>query len=305
MDKRLKFNGISIAVILISLMVIISGGWYGYRQLTQPVNKAFDADHAFQDVSYQMSLGPRTVGSQAHTQVVTWMEKQLKEAGWQVEEQSTTSMGHPILNVIAKRGNGKPWIILGAHYDSRLWANNDSDPTKQKDPVPGADDGASGVAVLLELARTLPESLDKQVWLVMIDAEDNGEIPGWDWLLGSKAFVESLQNKPDAAVIIDMIGDSNLNIYMEKNSNRVMNQDIWSAAKELGYSNEFISSYKYNMLDDHTPFLEAGIPAVDIIDFDYPYWHTTQDTLDKVSPQSLKIIGDTLLTWLQEPLRTN
>jgi Zn-dependent M28 family amino/carboxypeptidase len=164
--------------------------------------------------------------------------------------------------------------------------------------VPGANDGASGVAVLLELARSLPKTLHGQIWLVMIDNEDNGDIPGWDWLLGSQAFVNQLKGKPDAAVIIDMIGDADLNIYMEKNSNRQLNIQIWNQAASLGYGQQFIDSYKYQMIDDHVPFLNAGIPAVDIIDFDYPYWHTTQDTVDKVSAKSLQAVGDTLRGWL-------
>ena len=95
-----------------------------------------------------------------------------------------------------------------------------------------------------------------------------------------------------------MIGDADLNIYLEKNSNVAIRTEIWSTAEKLGYGEQFINEEKFSMLDDHTPFLEAGIPAVDIIDFDYPYWHTTQDTPDKVSAESLQAVGDTLLNWV-------
>jgi glutaminyl-peptide cyclotransferase len=95
------------------------------------------------------------------------------------------------------------------------------------------------------------------------------------------------------------VGDKNLDIYKEANSDREINNEIWSIAQDLGYS-QFIPTYKYNMIDDHTPFLDAGIRAVDVIDFDYPYWHTTSDTLDKVSAESLKAVGDTILKWLDE-----
>ncbi len=95
-----------------------------------------------------------------------------------------------------------------------------------------------------------------------------------------------------------MIGDADLNIYYERNSDPAISADIWSQAGELGYGEQFIPVEKYSMLDDHTPFLEAGIPAVDIIDFDYPYWHTTGDTSDKVSAASLKAVGDTIRAWL-------
>ena len=284
--------------------MVISGGYYGYQQIGHKSPAVFDENQAYQDVKTQLDFGPRVVGSAAHERAVAWMVSELKAAGWQVEVQSTTYQGHPVENVIGKRGTGTPWIILGAHYDSRMYASQDPDPAKRTDPVPGANDGASGVAVLLELARILPKDLNKQVWLVMIDAEDNGEIAGWDWLLGSEAFVASLKEKPNAAVIIDMIGDAHLDIYQERNSNPAMNRAIWQTASDLGYGQEFIPQYKFSMLDDHTPFLQAGIPAVDVIDFDYPYWHTTQDTLDKVSAKSLKVVGDTLLKWLEGPLET-
>ena len=177
-------------------------------------------------------------------------------------------------------------------------ADRDPDPARQDEPVPAANDGASGVAVLLELARVLPKDLNQQIWLVFIDAEDQGELPGWDWLLGSRALAESLKSNPDAVVIIDMIGDADLNIYQERNSNPDLTREIWDTAADLGYSQSFIAQPKYSMIDDHTPFLEKGMRAIDIIDFDYPYWHTTQDTADKVSAESLMAVGDTLLHWL-------
>ena len=144
------------------------------------------------------------------------------------------------------------------------------------------------------LARSLPKDT-VPVWLVFFDAEDNGRIEGWDWILGSREFVKNNPIQPQAAVIVDMIGDADLNIYKERNSNPELTDEIWATAQRLGYEDKFIDAEKHSMLDDHTPFLEAGIPAVDIIDFDYPYWHTMQDTPDKVSAESLKAVGDTLL----------
>ena len=135
--------------------------------------------------------------------------------------------------------------------------------------------------------------------LQIFHLEDNGDIPGYDWILGSTEFVKSLEAHPSAAVIIDMIGDSNLNIYIEANSNEFLSQEIWEHANKLGYGEQFIPQSKYSILDDHIPFLENGIDAVDIIDFEYAYWHTTQDTIDKVSPDSLKVVGDTLLEWIK------
>jgi Zn-dependent M28 family amino/carboxypeptidase len=257
----------------------------------------FDGQRAFEDVKKQVEFGPRTTGSAAQEQFIAWLRGQLESADWEVSIQRTEMMGHTIKNVIASRGNEKPPIILLTHYDSRLLADNDPDPNNQTSPVPGANDGASGVAVLLELARVLPKD-SVPVQLLFVDAEDNGRIPGWDWILGSRAFVASLKDKPKEVILVDMIGDANLNIYMEKNSDPQLTDQIWATAKSLGYETYFIPTYKYQVIDDHIPFIETGIPAVDIIDLDYPYWHTAQDTPDKVSPASLNIVGKTLLKWI-------
>lgn len=225
------------------------------------------------------------------------MKDELEAAGWQVEIQTSESLGHPIENLVARRNADPPQIILGAHYDTRMYADADPDPAQHGNVVPGANDGASGVAVLLELARSLPEET-VPVWLVFFDAEDNGRIEGWDWILGSREFVKNNPVQPRAVVIVDMIGDADLNIYKERNSNPDLTDEIWAVAKELGYESKFIPEYKHSMIDDHTPFLEAGIPAIDIIDFDYPYWHTIQDTPDKVSAESLQAVGETLRAWI-------
>jgi Zn-dependent M28 family amino/carboxypeptidase len=207
--------------------------------------------------------------------------QELATAQWSAEIQEVPGE-KPIRNIFARRGEAGPWIILGAHYDSRILADQDPDPNLRTQPVMGANDGASGVAVLLELARTLPADLPLNIWLVFFDAEDNGDIQGWEWIMGSSAFVQTLPAKPDAAIIIDMIGDANLNIPKEQNSTPALVEEIWQTAKELGYETIFLDQPGYSMLDDHTPFLQAGIPAVDIIDFDYPYSHTLEDTADKV-----------------------
>lgn len=262
-----------------------------------PVPVSFNSDHAYADVQTQVNFGPRAPGSEGHAKVREWMRTELESAGWIVEVHESNRLGHPIYNLIAKRNDEEPQIILGAHYDTRFFADHDPDPAKQTKPVPGANDGASGVAVLLELARSLPNDT-VPTWLVFFDTEDQGRIEGWDWILGSRAFAEEIKTTPRAVVIVDMIGDADLNIYFEKNSNQIIRQEIWDTAARLGYGDVFIPTEKFIMLDDHTPFLETGVPAVDLIDFDYAYWHTTDDTPDKVSAESLDAVGETLRQWI-------
>jgi hypothetical protein len=293
-----KKRGVKPALLLLCLLAVTAAAWGASWAFQEEAS--FDGHRAYEDVKYQISLGPRPPGSRAHSRTIEWIVRELNQHGWSVEVQESWKMDHPIRNIVAKRGTGTPWIVLGAHYDTRIYADQDPDPKKRILPVPGANDGASGVAVLIELARTIPESLDKQIWLVFFDAEDNGRVPSWDWILGSQAFVEQLHGTPDAAVILDMIGDADLNIYLERNSSPSLSAAIWAQAAALGHADSFIPVPKHSMIDDHTPFLNAGIPAVDIIDFDYPYWHTLGDTADKVSAESLQVVGETILAWLSK-----
>ena len=262
----------------------------------------FDGVRAFKDLEYQVNLGPRVLGSKAHEQVREWIIQKNKDSGWNVEVQNAIINGQDIYNIVAARemDQNLPWVIIGAHYDSRMFADRDPMFENRTQPVPGANDGASGVSVLLELARILPENLGVNIWLVFFDAEDNGNLPGGEWILGSRVFVQSLEGEPDAVVIIDMIGDSDLNIFIEKNSDQNLSQEIWKIAADLGYENQFIAVPKHRIIDDHLPFVQAGIQAVDIIDYDYPYWHTVADSVDKVSAFSLNIVGEVLLAWVME-----
>lgn len=261
----------------------------------------FDGQEAFNHVAYQVSLGPRYPGSEGHTKVQEWIIESLKQYGWIVEIQAAEIQGKSIKNIVAYRQSpvdlDQEWVILGAHYDTRFVSEFDPNPSNQSEPGLGANDGGSGVAVLLELARVLPILPDTEVWLVFFDAEDNGRVPGWNWVMGSTVFADNLDARPDKVVVVDLIGDADQKIYIEKSSDPELVQDIWQTAADLNIGT-FIPEPKHRILDDHTPFLMKEIPAVDIIDFDYPYRHTTQDTLDKISVQSLQNVGDVLLTWL-------
>lgn len=289
--RRSRLIVLVISILLIAIVIL----WLVVYPSSRSTN--FDGQRAYQDVIKQVSFGPRVPGSQAHADAIAYIQQQLSLAGWETQIQNITWQGFEVENILASNSENEPRIILGAHYDSRMLADQDSGAGRNS-PVPGANDGASGVAALLELARTIPKK-SIPIGLVFFDAEDDGGLDGRDWLMGSRAFVSELTYRPEAVIVLDMIGDKNLDIYIESNSTLSLVTEIWGTAARLGYADQFIQTPKYSMEDDHTPFLEAGIPAVDIIDFDYPYWHTTSDTPDKVSPASLKIVGDTLLTWIK------
>ncbi|MBX3046336.1 MAG: M28 family peptidase [Anaerolineales bacterium] len=288
------------SVVLLCLGLVLVG--IGVSQLPgRGTPAAFDGQRAYAHAEAQMAFGPRTPDSLAHEQTRAYIADTLASYGWQVEQPAGELLGKPVFNLLATRpgAEGAPWIILGAHYDSRFFADHDPDPALQLQPVPGANDGASGVAVLLELARVLPQhDPAATVTLVFFDAEDNGGIDGWDWIMGSRLVADSLAELPDAVVILDMIGDADLQIYLERSSDPRLAAEIWAQAAELGYGDVFINEPKFTIMDDHTPFLAREIPAVDIIDFDYPYWHTSQDTLDKISAESMQIVGEVVLAWV-------
>jgi Zn-dependent M28 family amino/carboxypeptidase len=265
---------------------------------TPPVSR-FDGLTAYKHVLAQTDLGPRPTGSEANKQTGNYIIEKLKASGWQVTEQPFIYQGVSGRNIIGRAGSG-PAIIVGAHYDTRRRADNDPDSARRSEPVLGANDGASGVAVLLELARALDKNkLKNQVWLTFFDAEDNGRLDGWDFIAGSRYMAHNLSTLPKAVIIVDMIGDADQQIFKERNSSAVLQDKLWAVAAKLEYDKFFIPEYKWAMTDDHTPFLQRGILAVDIIDFDYPYWHTTQDTSDKLAPVSLERVGRVVKTFLE------
>ncbi len=301
MNRRLVF--ILITVDIAVALGALAWWWTRPAAISSPLGTApaqFSGEQAMEHVQAQMAFGPRPTGSAANRQTGHYILAALKSAGWQTETQEFTYLDTPVRNIIGKAAVGRgPVIIIGAHYDTRRRA--DQDKQNPQAPVPGANDGASGVAVLLELARTLnTQTLHNEVWLAFFDAEDNGDLDGWQWIVGSRYMADTLTVTPQAMILADMIGDADQQIYYDANSNVALSAQLFKLAAGLGYGAQFIPAPKYAMEDDHTPFAERGIPAVDLIDFDYPYWHTTQDTADKLSAASLERVGRVLEAYLQE-----
>ena len=277
----------------------------------------FDQAHAWKDLVYQVDAGYRIPGTETHRKVRDWLVKELSaSAGMVITQPFTHYLGGkdvPMWNVIANiPGTGKSpreQVLLAAHWDSRPIADYDPIEANRKLPIPGADDGASGVAVLLEVARQLKaHPVSRDVVIVMFDGEDYG--PKVDnMLLGAKYYAAHLTGaKPNWGVLLDMIGQKDLTIYREPNSDQYaksVNDRIQRASRELGFKGSantpgFIDQpYKYPIDDDHMPLNRAGVPTVDLIDFDYPAWHTRNDNPDQCSPDSLAMIGKTILYALQ------
>ncbi len=257
----------------------------------------------------QVEFGPRIPNSASHKTCLLYLDSLLNIYGDTTVTQNFNAMGYGetlhLSNIIArfnpKKGNR---LLIGAHWDSRPYCDRDKSPKNRLKPLPGANDGASGVAVLLEIAQVISKwRVKPPVDIVLFDGEDYGKEGDNDmYLLGSKYLAEHDILHPTAMILLDMVGDKDLKIYQEGFSEKFshkLNTEFFNIATRI-YPKIFIDTVKYSMLDDHIPFIKTGIPAIDIIDFDYPYWHTIQDTPDKCSENSLKIIGDVLLKFLKE-----
>lgn len=269
---------------------------------------AFDQNRAFDLLKKQVEIGPRYPGVPGHDAMVAFMQEHLKPCADSVEvhEFVWVNKGKQLKlhNVVAKfNPNAKKWVLLAAHWDSRPTADEEITLSKQKMPIPGANDGASGVAVLLEMARMFSQKKpDVGIYMILFDGEDYG--PGENAMyLGSKYFAANLDKYAvvngkrihfEYGILLDMIGDKNLNIHYERNSYAAapdVVKKVWTTAARLGHSDVFIPTLKYSINDDHIPLIEAGIKCIDVIDFDYAHWHTLDDTVDKCSPKSLGIVG--------------
>lgn len=283
----------------------------------------FNADSAFSYVKHQTDLGPRVPNTDAHRQASAWLVAQLKKRGAEVVEQKVTlsAFDGTKLNAVNIMGRFQPEktdrVLLLAHYDCRPWADQDPDPSRRRQPVDGANDGASGVGVLLELARQLqlhplPEDVPG-IDILFVDAEDWGsENVDDSWALGANYFADNPivpGYAPAYAILLDMVGSGDATFYKEYFSEQSapwLNSAIWTAAATAGYGHKFLPQVGGAITDDHRPLIERGIPAIDIIDyrrnpegFD-PVWHTTADVIENISPQTLKAVGQTLLQFLYQ-----
>ena len=298
--------------LLIMLLAIINV--LGCSEANNPA-PPFDGERAYQYLIQQVNFGPRVPGSEASSVCRDYYYDFFTRVNLQIDSQNFTffdpysNKDIPCVNVIASyksSTSNQPGIILMAHYDSRPRTDFAHDKALLNEPIDGANDGASGIAVLMELANVFvnnPPAVD--VDLVLVDAEDWGKSGDNNmYLLGSKEFARrGIRGKYQFGIVIDMIGDKDQQIYREGYSqiyHKDLNDLIWETANKLGI-NTFIDTVKNSIIDDHLSVNTGGVPCVNIIDFDYPYWHTEFDTPDKCSAQSLENVGKVLLNIIYNP----
>ena len=271
---------------------------------------SFDGDRALAHIYQQVSFGPRTLDNpSAKAETLGFIASYLKPLATKLTIQKFSNNGMSGNNLWASFINPKPHanqrIMLGAHWDTRPISDQESDLSKQHLPTPGANDGGSGVAVLLELARIFaanppPVSVD----LIFFDLEDMGNIENLPFAIGARAFVERNRfYRPSAGIIVDMVCDKNLTIPQERYSKTkasALIDQIWKIAARQN-ATVFSKDQGTYIQDDHLPFLEANIPVIDLIHYPFPdYWHTSEDTVDKCSSNSLEQIGNVILSLVYD-----
>lgn len=276
----------------------------------------FDGEKAYQYLQQQCDLGVRNPGSTGHNAAKELITKTVSPLADTVvfqefesyvdSEKVTLKLTNIVAGFATKKGNP---LLIGAHFDTRPRADRDPNPLNREFPIIGANDGASGVAVLLHLAELLNQNPPpRTVYLVFFDGEDYGFSGTLDYYcIGSEYFAKNLPiPKPVEAIVVDMIGDADLSIPVERNSYRShpkLTKQLGDIARKRGF-NQFEHRLGEEIYDDHLMLIQyAGIPSVDLIDFEYPnkstnYWHTTLDTPDKCSAKSLRVIGQVLCDYI-------
>ena len=275
-------------------------------------NLIFNGDNAFEYLKKQCEIGPRYPGSDAHKELVLYLQNHFTLYADTVEIYKD-SISHPVSNqrieitnlLIRHNAKATERYLFMAHFDTRDRADKDKDINNINQPIIGANDGASGVALLMELSYYMHSHPLKNIGvdILLVDAEDMGNAGHADqWGLGTQSFVKNYKGLlPKYAICVDMIADKNP-IYKIEGFSYKYGKDIvyeiWSLAQELGYK-EFVWQLSPPIYDDHYYFYQGTkVPSIDIIDFDYPHWHTIGDTVENCSPKGLFIVGNVLLEFI-------
>jgi len=296
-----------------TLCVLLLAALQGCARGESTVAGPFNGDQALAYVRTFMEFGPRVPGTDAHKRAGDWITTEMRLRADTVYEQTwthTTKSGQslPLRNVVARfNPMAEERLLYVTHWDSRPVADKSRTDSLRKLPTPGANDGGSGVGLFLALGDVLkatPPSIG--VDLVFVDGEDYGTFsPDVDVLLGSTYFAGHLPSasyQPLFGVVFDMIGEKDLRIEQEGHSVEKapeVVERVWRTASDLGYGNIFVPSSIYPITDDHLPLLNKGLRVIDVIDIDYAYHHTVEDTIDKLSARSLKAVGDVAWKLLQ------
>lgn len=278
---------------------------------------AFNADSAYTYVKRQTDFGPRVPNTAPHDATAAWLSSELKRHGAEVTEQKADlrAFDGTILKSTNIMGSFNPGmdnrLLLLAHYDTRPWADEDPDDSNHKKAIDGANDGASGVGVLLEAARIFgQQNPETGIDILFVDSEDYGtEGDDTSWALGARYFAENPIKpgyRPAQAILLDMVGGKGAVFpaeYFSRQAAPGLDDAFRAAAAKAGHGDMFPRNYGGAVTDDHVELIKQGIPAIDIIDYRVnegfcPTWHTMADNIDNIDKESLRAVGETLLHFI-------
>ena len=311
MMNRLRAYSVELTLTATLLLAVLFFGYLGYGLLrAEVINEPFSGEKALITATKLSDFGPRVTGTGANNEAGDWMVEQLRLLGWDVVIQPfTVEEGVDGRNIVAVRSHsqaGSPVIMLATPYDTRLVADADADPANRQRATPGANAGAAGAATLLELARTLDvEATGHTICLGFFDAEQNAGLPGWEAHLGSQIYVRSLPESvprcasPRFVVGLDAVGAEGQHFFQDEQGDPALQDSLWQAAATLDYAEWFSKETRPFPLGSQSAFQAEKLTTTSLVGVDDPTRNTMQDTVDKLSAETLQRVGMTLETWLE------
>ncbi len=289
----------SLIMLALALGYLAWLGW-GLLPQNQVEDRRFRGQRALTWAQALCDIGPRPAGSQEAFMTADLIKKQLQDQGWEIREQSFAHQSIQLQNIVGMAGGADgPVLVIATHYDTRLLSDRDADIAQRERPTMGANDGASGVSILLELARSLDKArLQHRVWLVFLDGEANAGLPKWEGSLGASQFVSAI--KPAGAIYLNRVGANDARFMKVPDATPIFQDQYWKQAQQWGYKARYLDQVGPTIQDAHTVFMAADIPTVAIIQADDPYYHTTEDICSRLDATTLETVGVPLEAYLEQ-----
>jgi hypothetical protein len=300
MNQKTTRRWPQIATLVIFLLALGYLAWLGWGMLpqNQTVDNGFNGERALSWAEAQCEIGPRPAGSEEAFMVGEMIIGQMNDLGWDTRVQDFNYQDVALRNIVSMTGEEGPLLVIATHYDTRRYADRDPNLARRQRPTPGGNEGASGVAVLLELARALDRTkLRHRLWLVFLDGEADSGINGWEAGVGARELTKAVD--PDAVIYLHLVGGKEARFPKLADATDLLQDQLWSEAERIELSRRFPDIEEEAEEDARTAFLQEGIPTAAITQPDYPYFRTTDDDCRKLDPTTMQDVGRLLEYYLE------